>query len=213
MRGRSTAIFAFTTSVLKIVAPLVPIVKFQSAYFEKYLWEGVEAYYSLIAEAAELGLLVIGDVKRGDIATTAAAYAAGTPGQMLPSTNRTMSTIPDAITVNPFYGSDTDRAVRDDRDRRQQGDVRTGSHQQPRIGQAAGRDAGRWPYLFATAGRTKLAPSPPGPALVGRGRGFSPRSGCGRRGDSAAHHGADLAMRLLQSIFLLPYYGAQGAIR
>src|SRR5439155_6971724 len=65
------AIFAFTTRVLKVVAPLVPCVKFQSAYFEKYLWEGVEAYYSLIHEAAELDLLVIGDVKRGDIGSTA----------------------------------------------------------------------------------------------------------------------------------------------
>src|SRR5208282_4697827 len=59
------AIFAFTTAVLRIVAPHVPCVKFQSAYFEKYLWEGVEAYYSLLAEARELGLVVIGDVKRG----------------------------------------------------------------------------------------------------------------------------------------------------
>ena len=71
------AIFEFTTSVLRIVAPHVPCVKFQSAYFEKYLWEGVEAYYSLIHEAKELGLLVIGDVKRGDIGSTAEAYAAG----------------------------------------------------------------------------------------------------------------------------------------
>ena len=63
--------------MLKVVAPHVPIVKFQSAYFEKYLWEGVEAYYSLVQEASQLGLLVIGDVKRGDIGTTAAAYAAG----------------------------------------------------------------------------------------------------------------------------------------
>ena len=71
------AIFEFTIEVLRIVAPHVPCVKFQSAYFEKYLWEGVEAYYSLIHEAKELGLLVIGDVKRGDIGSTAEAYAAG----------------------------------------------------------------------------------------------------------------------------------------
>src|SRR5687767_15300649 len=71
------AIFKFTTKVLEIVAPHVPCVKFQSAYFEKYLWEGVEAYYSLIHEAHQLGLLVIGDVKRGDIGSTADAYAAG----------------------------------------------------------------------------------------------------------------------------------------
>ena len=49
------AIFAFTTGVLRAVAPHVPVVKFQSAYFERYLWEGVEAYYSLIQEAKDLG--------------------------------------------------------------------------------------------------------------------------------------------------------------
>src|ERR1051326_8261369 len=70
------AIFAFTIEVLKIVAPHVACVKFQSAYFEKYLAEGVEAYFSLVQEARELGLLVIGDVKRGDIGSTSAAYAA-----------------------------------------------------------------------------------------------------------------------------------------
>ena len=69
------AIFDFTIRLLRIVAPHVPIVKFQSAFFEKYLWEGVEAYYSLIQEAKSLGLLVIGDVKRGDIGSTASAYA------------------------------------------------------------------------------------------------------------------------------------------
>ena len=100
------AIFAFTTAVLRVVAPLVPCVKFQSAYFEKYLWEGVEAYYSLIAEAAELGLLVIGDVKRGDIGTTAAAYAAGHLADISFEEQQDVI-IPDAITVNPFCGLDT----------------------------------------------------------------------------------------------------------
>src|SRR5215204_6746875 len=69
------AIFAFTTEVLRAIAPHVPCVKFQSAYFERYLWEGVEAYYSLVQEAKELGLVVIGDVKRGDIGSTSTAYA------------------------------------------------------------------------------------------------------------------------------------------
>src|SRR5438105_1138852 len=70
------AFYAFTTKILHIVAPHVPIVKFQSAYFERFLWEGVQAYYELINEAKELGLLVIGDVKRGDIGSTSEAYAA-----------------------------------------------------------------------------------------------------------------------------------------
>src|SRR3954451_4144172 len=49
------AIHDFCRGVLEIVAPLAPIVKFQSAYFEKYLCEGVEAYYELIQEARDLG--------------------------------------------------------------------------------------------------------------------------------------------------------------
>ena len=69
--------YSFITEVLQLVAPYVPIVKFQSAYFEQYHSEGVDAYYSLIHEAKQLGLLVIGDAKRGDIGSTSQAYAAG----------------------------------------------------------------------------------------------------------------------------------------
>src|SRR4051812_42010354 len=71
------AIYTFTTKVLKLVAPHVPCVKFQSPYFERYLWEGGEAYYSLTHEAKNLALLVMGDVKRGDTGSPAEAYAAG----------------------------------------------------------------------------------------------------------------------------------------
>src|SRR3954451_7511849 len=97
------AIFDFTTRVLKVVAPLVPVVKFQSAYFEKYLWEGVEAYYSLIHEAKSLGLLVIGDIKRGDIGSTAGASA---PVHLLdpPAYGPEDVVAPDAITVYPMLG-------------------------------------------------------------------------------------------------------------
>src|SRR5438445_3560824 len=100
------AIFAFTTAVLRVVAPLVPCVKSQSAYFEKYLWEGVEAYYSLVQEAKELGLVTIGDVKRGDIGSTSAAYAAAHLADP-PFDEHEDVKAPDAITVNPFLGLDS----------------------------------------------------------------------------------------------------------
>ena len=61
------AIFDFCTQVLRIVAPMVPAVKINIAFFEKYLWEGMETYYNLITEADDLGIEIIGDVKRGDI--------------------------------------------------------------------------------------------------------------------------------------------------
>ena len=100
------SIFAFTIDILKTVAPIVPVVKFQSAYFEKYLWEGVEAYYSLIQEAKELGLLVIGDVKRGDIGSTSAAYAAAHLSDP-PHDEHEDIRAPDAVTVSAFMGTDT----------------------------------------------------------------------------------------------------------
>jgi len=99
------AIFEFCTKTLRIVAPLVPAVKLNIAYFEKYLWEGVESYYSLISEADELGVEVIGDVKRGDIGHTAKCYAeAHLQNPELTGLEDIIT--PDAITINGFAGAD-----------------------------------------------------------------------------------------------------------
>ncbi len=99
------AIMEFCTKVLKTVAPLVPAVKINSAFFEKYYWEGVEAYYSVVQEATALGLEVIGDVKRGDIGSTAQAYA---NAHIKNPDFLDMDGIdaPDAITINGFAGTD-----------------------------------------------------------------------------------------------------------
>jgi len=99
------AIFDYCTQVLRIVAPIVPAVKINIAFFEKYFWEGIETYYSLISEANELGLEVIGDVKRGDIGHTAEAYAsAHLENPELAGLEDTLA--PDAITVNGFAGAE-----------------------------------------------------------------------------------------------------------
>lgn len=99
------AIFEFSTKVLRIVAPLVPAVKINIAFFEKYLWEGLENYYSLISEADELGLEIIGDVKRGDIGHTAQSYAAAhLTNPEFVGLDDVLA--PDAITVNGFAGAD-----------------------------------------------------------------------------------------------------------
>jgi orotidine-5'-phosphate decarboxylase len=97
------AIFDFSTQVMRIVAPMVPAVKINIAFFEKYLWEGLETYYSLISEADGLGLEVIGDVKRGDIGHTAELYAAAhLENPELAGLEDTLA--PDAITINGFAG-------------------------------------------------------------------------------------------------------------
>jgi len=99
------AILEFSTRVLRIVAPLVPAVKINIAYFEKYLGEGLEAYYSLVAEAEDLGVEIIGDVKRGDIGHTAEAYAeAHLRNPDFADIEELV--MPDAITINGFAGLD-----------------------------------------------------------------------------------------------------------
>jgi orotidine-5'-phosphate decarboxylase len=99
------AILEFSRRVLRTVAPLVPAVKINIAYFEKYLTEGLEAYYSLVTEAEELGVEIIGDVKRGDIGHTAEAYAEA--HLMNPDfADIEELVMPDAITINGFAGVD-----------------------------------------------------------------------------------------------------------
>jgi len=99
------AVFDYCTKVIRIVGPLVPAIKMNIAYFEKYLWEGVESYYSLISEADNLGVEVIGDVKRGDIGHTAQCYAqAHLENPEFTGLEDVIT--PDAITVNGFAGTD-----------------------------------------------------------------------------------------------------------
>lgn len=99
------AIFDFCTQTMRIVAPIIPAIKINIAFFERYLWEGIETYYSLITEADDLGLEVVGDVKRGDIGYTAEMYAAAhLENSELVGLEDTL--VPDAITVNGFAGVD-----------------------------------------------------------------------------------------------------------
>ena len=99
------AIFDFCTQTMRILAPMVPAVKINIAFFEQYLHEGIETYYSLVAEAEALGLEIIGDVKRGDIGHTAGQYAAAhLVNSELIGLEDTVT--PDAITINGFAGTD-----------------------------------------------------------------------------------------------------------
>ena len=99
------AVFDFCTQAMRIIAPMVPAVKINIAFFEKYLWEGIETYYSLITEAVDLGLEVIGDVKRGDVGHTADVYAsAHLENPELTGLEDTVA--PDAVTVNGYTGAE-----------------------------------------------------------------------------------------------------------
>lgn len=200
------AIFDFTTTVLRLVAPYVPVVKFQSAYFEQFLWEGVEAYYSLIAEAADLGLLVIGDVKRGDIGSTASAYAAGHLAD--PGFDEQEDVItPDAITVNPFCGLDTIEPFIKTAKTFGKGLfvlVRTSNPGSGDLQDAKLADGRTWSEMLAE----RLRPLTEAEGLIGSS-GYSSIGAV--VGATQPQTMQSLRARLPHSFFLLPGYGAQGA--
>jgi orotidine-5'-phosphate decarboxylase len=200
------AIFDFTTRVLRTVAPLVPCVKFQSAYFERYLWEGVEAYYSLIQEAADLGLLVIGDVKRGDIGSTASAYAAAHLAQPA-FTDHDDTVTPDAITVNPMLGLDTLQPFLDAARAENKGLfvlLRTSNPGSADLQDVQLADGRTWSERLADL----LQPLAESSGLMGS-KGFSSLGFV--VGATQPHTMQSLRSRLPHSFFLLPGYGTQGA--
>ena len=90
----------FCRDVIDVVAPLVPIVKPQAAFFEEIGPLGMVALGDVIAYARSCGLLVILDGKRNDIGSTATAYAQGYLGESSPWAA-------DSLTVSPYLGDDS----------------------------------------------------------------------------------------------------------
>lgn len=96
----------FSLRALEIVAPRVPIVKPQSAFFEACGPAGFEAQQRILARARELGVITILDNKRNDIASTAEAYADATFAGTMHEGKRQPVWQADAITINPYLGRD-----------------------------------------------------------------------------------------------------------
>jgi len=103
--GRVAAALSFAREIIEIVAPHVAVVKPQAAFYERLGAAGMMAYAETVASAKRKGLLVVGDVKRSDIGSTAEAYAAGHLRQQ-PGGEEVGPLAADAVTVNPYLGSD-----------------------------------------------------------------------------------------------------------
>jgi orotidine-5'-phosphate decarboxylase len=101
---KAEACASFLCSILEVCAGKVPAVKPQSAFFEIYGADGARAWERVVSTARRAGLIVIGDVKRGDIDTTAKAYARAFLEGSGPND---VDHVCDAITVNPYLGSDS----------------------------------------------------------------------------------------------------------
>jgi orotidine-5'-phosphate decarboxylase len=104
--GVAAAVEAFSLRVLDLITDRVPAVKPQSAFYEACGPAGMATLQRVIRRAKDLGLVVILDSKRGDIASTAAAYADAAFAGPLVAGKRLPVWDADALTVSPYLGRD-----------------------------------------------------------------------------------------------------------
>lgn len=95
----------FNKDIIDSIEDIVPAVKPQIAMYEKYGLEGIRAYLETIEYASKKGMVVIGDIKRGDISSTAAAYAAHIEGTEIDGEEFDLWK-EDWVTINPYLGID-----------------------------------------------------------------------------------------------------------
>ncbi len=105
-KGAAGALFEFNKTLIDNLYDIVPAVKPQSAYYEMYGIEGLICLQKTISYAEEKGLYVLLDVKRSDIGATAEAYSTAYLGETVVGDKKARSFTPDAVTVNPYLGTD-----------------------------------------------------------------------------------------------------------
>ncbi|MFW6108079.1 MAG: orotidine-5'-phosphate decarboxylase [bacterium] len=197
-------LLAFNRAIIELAAPLVPAVKVQVAFYELFGAAGYAAFERTCECARDAGLIVIADVKRSDIGSTAAAYANAHIGAGLVGETAAHEGEADAITIVPFFGSEG---------------------VQPFLDVAADRGRGVFvmvrssnPSAFEVQGRA----DDPDPLYLRLADLVSKwgASSVGERGYSAvgavvgATFGEDiprLRERMPKALLLLPGFGAQGA--
>lgn len=106
LKAAAETIIEFNKGIIDAVYDLVPAVKPQIAFYEQYGLEGLRAYCETCNYAKDKGLIVIGDVKRGDIGTTSKAYSQAHLGKVKVGSSIFTTFETDLITVNPYLGDD-----------------------------------------------------------------------------------------------------------
>ena len=106
LEGAAEAIWRYNKGIVDAVYDLVPAVKPQIAMYEQFGIPGLVAFKKTIDYCKEKGLVVIGDVKRGDIGSTSAAYAVAHLGRVQVGGSRIPLFNEDFATVNPYLGTD-----------------------------------------------------------------------------------------------------------
>ena len=106
LEGAAEAIWQFNKGIVDKTYDLIPAVKPQIAMYEQFGLPGLAAFKKTVDYCKEKGLVVIGDIKRGDIGSTSAAYAVGHIGKVKVGSKTYAPFDEDFVTVNPYLGSD-----------------------------------------------------------------------------------------------------------
>lgn len=106
LEGAAEAIWQFNKEIVDKTYDLIPAVKPQIAMYEQFGLPGFAAFKKTVDYCKEKGLVVIGDIKRGDIGSTSAAYAVGHIGKVKVGSKTYAPFDEDFVTVNPYLGSD-----------------------------------------------------------------------------------------------------------
>lgn len=106
LEGAAEAIWQFNKEIVDKTYDLIPAVKPQIAMYEQFGIEGLKAYKKTVDYCKSKDLVVIGDIKRGDIGSTSAAYATGHLGKVQVGSKTYVGFDEDFATVNPYLGSD-----------------------------------------------------------------------------------------------------------
>ena len=106
LEGAAEAIWQFNKEIVDKTYDLIPAVKPQIAMYEQFGLPGLAAFKKTVDYCKEKGLVVIGDIKRGDIGSTSAAYAVGHIGKVKVGSKIYAPFDEDFVTVNPYLGSD-----------------------------------------------------------------------------------------------------------
>ncbi|PXV89071.1 orotidine-5'-phosphate decarboxylase [Lachnotalea glycerini] len=106
LEGAAEAIWQYNKEIVDAVYDLIPAVKPQIAMYEQFGIEGLKAFKKTIDYCKQKDLVVIGDIKRGDIGSTSEAYAIGHLGKVTIGSKTCRGFDEDFVTVNPYLGTD-----------------------------------------------------------------------------------------------------------
>ena len=206
-KGAAAAILAFNQAIIDNIFDIVPAIKPQIAMYEQFGPAGLNCYFETVEYAKQKGLIVIGDIKRGDIASTAEAYSNAHIGVVSLEGEGEPVQIPsqtDFITVNPYMGYDSIEPYLSDCKKYDKGLFVLVKTSNPSSSQIQDLEAADGQPIYAHVGK-----------LVSQwGKSFIGQSGFSNIGAvvGATHPSQGKALRemLPHTFFLVPGYGAQG---